>query len=89
MTKEQIQIGQWIIWDEDTFPHPRQIVGHDGHNWLVNGLQNHEDPYDEEFNPYITDESDDWTHVSNIKAARLCREDEIPEPFKKLMYEIY
>lgn len=32
MTKEQIQIGQWIIWDNDTFPHPRQIVGHDGYN---------------------------------------------------------
>lgn len=88
MTKEQIQIGQWIIWDEDTYPHPRQIMKKQKSGYVLSGLRDNSSPYKKGENEYIENDIK-GCQIDSLLAARLCREDEIPEQFKKLTYEIY
>lgn len=36
MRKEDIKAGAWIIWPDDSFPHPRRIIKQVGKRWQVN-----------------------------------------------------
>lgn len=85
MTKEQIHIGAWVIWPGDTHPHPRQILRKEKDGaYILNIRHQGRGPYVEYTSP---------TLEINLLAARLCREDEIPEQFKiegqLITYQIY
>lgn len=54
---------------------------------MVNGLECARNPYNKENNIYVED--DELCELWQLQAARLCREDEIPEEFKLKTYEIY
>lgn len=87
MRSTDIKIGAWIIWDRDTHPYPRQIVKKLKDKWRISKLEHCMSSYDKDTNKYITDK--DNCTISQLWAARLCREDEIPEEFKIKTYEIY
>lgn len=90
MTKEQIHIGAWIIWDGDTYPRPRLIIGKEGELWRVNNVYRNDMPYKPGKNDY-TSYSD--VMDCNLLKARFCTEDEIPKEFKiegqLITYQIY
>lgn len=77
-------VGSWIIWDGDTYPHPRKIISKrkvgKGFKYMVNGKR-------QGVGEYIKDDID--CKQEQIDAARLCRWEEIPEQFREPIYEIY
>lgn len=82
MKLEDVKIGAWVIWDGDTYPHPRQILRRKKDGYVLNIKHSSSRAYIE---------CDKTILIENLKYARLCRENEIPTEFrtKEPLYTIY
>lgn len=90
MTKEEIsslKIGDWIIWREDTYPHPRQIYEIKGNRWYTTIKQDKYGGYNKE-GVYTKKAEGIEKWQLEIGHCQICREDELPIEFRQL-YQIY